>query len=246
MANAYVESRSGVESGFRKYFATAYVDEAYTTGIPEGTLVYYDGASKTIKIADQNTATDAQGIVYAVTNRDIREGYTDNPTSNWMPKSKGGDIMELEMIASVKVKEDTLKFRMIDEALTGTVATAGAVGLTGTGTAFMTELKVGDYIVVAGETVRQIDSITSDTVATVSVAFDNTASGLNVIAKSMRRKPVYLGENGTTTKFGKLNFVNYTTLVPVAGDGEKKLVGWIEDMKALQIDLTLQLIAETV
>lgn len=245
MATAYVEYRSGTMSGYLKYFSRGYVDSALTTGIPEGTLVYFDGASKTWKVADQNNNTDAQGIVYAVTNKDVRSAYSDNPTSNWMPKAKGGDIMEGEMKASVKIKEDTLKFRMVDETLTGTVATAGTTALTGTGTAFLTELKVGDYIVVAGETVRQVASITSDTAATVSVAFTNTDTGLAVTGKSMYRKPVYLGTTTTSNKFGKLGLANYTTLVPITGDGQSKMVGWIEDEKTLTIDLTLQLVPTT-
>lgn len=57
----------------------------------------------------------------------------------------------------------------------GTVATSGTTTLTGTGTYF-TDYEVGDTIVVSGETVRTIDTITSDTSLTVTVAFSNTAS----------------------------------------------------------------------
>ena len=60
---------------------------------------------------------------------------------------------------------------------TGTVATAGTTTLTGTSTRF-TDYRVGDKLTVSGETVRTIDTITSDTVLTVSVAFSNTDSGL--------------------------------------------------------------------
>jgi hypothetical protein len=58
----------------------------------------------------------------------------------------------------------------------GTVATAGTTALTGTNTYF-TDYAVGDKIVVSGETVRTIDTITSDTALTVTAAFSNTASG---------------------------------------------------------------------
>ena len=57
----------------------------------------------------------------------------------------------------------------------GTVATAGTTTLTGTDTYF-TDYNVGDQITVAGETVRTIDTIVSDTSLTVTVAFANTAS----------------------------------------------------------------------
>lgn len=59
---------------------------------------------------------------------------------------------------------------------TGTVATTGTTTLTGTGT-FFTDYKAGDKVTVDGETVRTIDTISSDTVLTVTVAFANTASG---------------------------------------------------------------------
>jgi len=57
----------------------------------------------------------------------------------------------------------------------GTVATTATTTLTGTSTYF-TDYAVGDEITVSGETVRIIATITSDTVATVTVAFSNTAS----------------------------------------------------------------------
>lgn len=60
----------------------------------------------------------------------------------------------------------------------GTGATTGTTTLTGTNT-FFTDYSVGDKITVDGETVRTIDTITSDTVLTVTVAFTNTASALS-------------------------------------------------------------------
>lgn len=59
----------------------------------------------------------------------------------------------------------------------GTVATTGSTTLTGTNTYFL-DYQVGDKITVDGETVRTIATITSNTVLTVTVAFDNTDSGL--------------------------------------------------------------------
>lgn len=61
----------------------------------------------------------------------------------------------------------------------GTVATNGSTTLTGTGTSFLTNYAVGDAILVSGETVRTIATITSDTVMTSTVAFSTTASGLS-------------------------------------------------------------------
>lgn len=57
----------------------------------------------------------------------------------------------------------------------GTVSTTSTTTLTGSGTYF-TDYRVGDTILVSGETARTINSIVSDTSLTVSVAFSNTAS----------------------------------------------------------------------
>ena len=55
--------------------------------------------------------------------------------------------------------------------LTGAIDPTGTnTAVPGSGTAFLSELSIGDEIVVTGET-RIIDAITSDTAATVSVAW---------------------------------------------------------------------------
>lgn len=58
----------------------------------------------------------------------------------------------------------------------GTVATNGTTTLTGTSTHF-TDYRVGDQILVSGQTVRTIATITDDTTLTVTVAFSGTNSG---------------------------------------------------------------------
>lgn len=57
----------------------------------------------------------------------------------------------------------------------GTVSTSGTKTLTGTGTYF-NDYRVGDKILVNGETTRTIESIASNTSLDVTVAFANTAS----------------------------------------------------------------------
>lgn len=89
-------------------------------------------------------------------------------------------------------------FRTTAPNESGTVATSG-VTLTGTGTYF-TDYKAGDKIVVSGETVRTIDTITSNTELAVTDAFTNTASGL-----SFTRQIVM-----TTTQEYSLNRKHYT------------------------------------
>jgi hypothetical protein len=66
-------------------------------------------------------------------------------------------------------------FKTIAPNELGTVATAGTTTLTGTGTYF-TDYQIGDKITVSGETERTIDTITSNTVLTVTVAFTNTVT----------------------------------------------------------------------
>jgi hypothetical protein len=68
---------------------------------------------------------------------------------------------------------------VIAENLTGTVAKNGTTTVTGTGSAFTTELVVGGVIRIPGTASedRIISAIASDTSLTVSLAFTNTASG---------------------------------------------------------------------
>lgn len=71
----------------------------------------------------------------------------------------------------------------------GTVATVGTTALTGTGTYFL-DYEVGDKINVDGETERTIDTITSNTALTVTVAFTNTASTLTFTRKMILKTGV--------------------------------------------------------
>lgn len=58
----------------------------------------------------------------------------------------------------------------------GTVTTNKTTSLSGVGTTFLTTFKAGDTITVSGETARIVDTVSSDTSLTVTVAFSNTAS----------------------------------------------------------------------
>jgi len=59
--------------------------------------------------------------------------------------------------------------------LTGTIDPAASTTVTGVGTAFLTEISIGDEIIVSGET-RTVSSIASDTSLIVSVAFSNNSN----------------------------------------------------------------------
>lgn len=97
--------------------------------------------------------SDKANIVLAIGNRKIQEWGTD-------ARNKWNSLFETSAQSEI-----------------GTVTTAGSTTLTGTGT-FFTDYLVGDKITVNGETERTIDTITSDTVLTVTVAFTTTASSL--------------------------------------------------------------------
>ena len=59
--------------------------------------------------------------------------------------------------------------------ITGTIDPAASTSVTGVGTVFTTEAKIGDQLVVTGET-RTITAIASDTACTVDTAFSNNAN----------------------------------------------------------------------
>ena len=59
--------------------------------------------------------------------------------------------------------------------LTGSIDPAASVIVPGSGTAFLSEVSIGDEIVVSGET-RIVTSILSDTSLTVSTAFSNNSN----------------------------------------------------------------------
>ena len=59
--------------------------------------------------------------------------------------------------------------------LTGEIDPAASVTVVGVGTAFLSEVSIGDEIVVSGET-RIVTAIASDTSLTVSVAFSNNSN----------------------------------------------------------------------
>ena len=59
--------------------------------------------------------------------------------------------------------------------LTGTIDPAASVTVPGSGTAFLTEITIGDEIVVSGET-RIVSAIASDTSLTVTSAFTDNSN----------------------------------------------------------------------
>lgn len=83
-----------------------------------------------------------------------------------------GDTAEIRHAVTVDVNTTVGLSNTLDQAGTGTVALSGT-SVTGTGTAFLSQLKVGDTITVGGSA-RLLLAISSDTAATIGV---NTTVG---------------------------------------------------------------------
>ena len=89
----------------------------------------------------------------------------------------------------------------LQKTLTGTVArTTGAKALTGTGTKFLSELNVGDSIIVGADT-RTVDTITSDTAATVTVNWTQTGGTVSAVNAATRFARAFYFENVRSTNF---------------------------------------------
>jgi len=74
--------------------------------------------------------------------------------------------------------EFSLYIKLTDGAtftLTGSIDPIASTTVTGVGTAFLSEVSIGDEIVVTGET-RTVSNITSDTSLTVSSAFSDNSN----------------------------------------------------------------------
>lgn len=96
----------------------------------------------------------------------------------------------LESNGSITMNFDA--FLAVFFTATGTADPAASTTLTGTGTAFLTEIKVGDEITVNGET-RTVQSITNDTTLVVTSAFTNTAGGATVYVVRPQSEIVPIG-----------------------------------------------------
>ncbi|MFA5378042.1 MAG: hypothetical protein WC455_19985 [Dehalococcoidia bacterium] len=89
--------------------------------------------------------------------------------------------------------------------LNGSIDTTASVNVVGVGTYFLTELKVGDSIVVGSET-RIIATITDDTHLTVTLAFSNQANDTSIykIGPGIHTATItHPGEVGTAPTSGK-------------------------------------------
>ena len=225
-----------------------YVSEIYTTGLAEGTPFAY-GTDGTLVKADQANALPAVGVIVKTTPKDVRDAYDDNPVSYAMPKTKGGYQNDEEKRA-VFTMESGISFREKDATIaTIATGTSGASIVTVAGIDLTSALKVGDYIEISQTALAtskvQISAIsfaTNTTITTRTVLAATYTAG-TIVAKTMKGKPVFLGDTSGTTKFSKLN-MPYTTLAPVSGEWGQA-VGYVYSVCELMIDLSNDLTGKT-
>ena len=248
MAQLRTKYRGATDFG-RLSAPAGYVSETYTTGLAEGTPFAY-GTDGTIIKADQAIGLPAIGVLVRTDSKDIRDAYVDNPVSYAMPRSKGGAINDEEKLAVFTIYESTLRFRAKDETVATTATgTSGATALTVAGVDLTSTLKVGDYIEVQQATktttktqISAISFATNTTITTKDNLADTYTAGV-VVAKCMKGKPVYLGDNSGSTKFSKLG-IPYTTLQPVTGEWYQE-VGYVYSACEIFVDLTQDKLGST-
>lgn len=108
---------------------------------------------------------------------------------------------DVNLISGVGTFNDTFMSTVPTQATgPGTVQTGASTTLTGTSTLFLTTFRIGDTILVTGETVRTITAIASNTSLTVGVAFSTSSSGLSYtyFPNSQRQHPhpMAIGSDG--------------------------------------------------
>ena len=226
-----------------------YISETYTNGLDVGTPFAY-GTDGTLIKADQAKALPAVGVIVKADLVPVGSEYEDNKVATAIPKTKMGSIHDEEKLAVFTIAENTLRFRVKDETVastaTGTTATATltipSLDLTST-------LKVGDYIEISQSakttTKTQISAIsfaTNTTITTKDNLADTYTAGV-VVAKTMKGKPLYLGDTSGSTKFSKLG-IPYTTLQPVSGEWAQE-VGYVYSACEIFVDLTQDKIGKT-
>lgn len=116
--------------------------------------------------------------------------YSYYNSTNW---NVGADV---NLISGIGTFNDTFMSTIPTQATgPGTVQTAGTTTLVGTNTLFLTTLRIGDTILVSGETVRTVTAIASNTSLTVGVAFSTSSAGLSYtyFPNSQRQHPHPMG-----------------------------------------------------
>ena len=141
----------------------------------------------------QQASISTTGVSYE--NEPIIRSDAAGEIMQWQPSDGGVDgIYITELVANgpaylgIGVATPVKPLHVVGSALvkgkatfniTGSIDPAASTTVPGSGTAFLTEISVGDEIVVSGET-RTVTAIASNTSLTVSVAFSNNANDTEV------------------------------------------------------------------
>ncbi len=230
-----------------------------TTGMALGRLVAFksDGntgaegyAGKTVttlQYADASDAKKAVGFIWRAswTKKDLSPiDKITTKDDNYYPVGYSTTLLERESEPLVMIKrgvvvvQDTTRnyhFNTVKKALTGTIEVAGGDldTVVGTGTAFTTELRVGDLISVGG-VIKEVKKITDATHLDVTVAFAGAVAALTAIyVESDLGRPIYLGENGL-----------YTIATPASGSF-MQIVGYVVNGNNILVNLELDIKGKT-
>ena len=199
-------------------------------------LVAPNGVGALVK-ADKATALKAEGFIFEASPLDP---YGRGDQYNVNPTFANAGVREYRKLGMIRKGFAVLNnnngdrlgtyWRMVDEDLTGTVATtSGSTAVVGTSTTFTTSLKVGDYITIATVPgVYQVATIADDTHLTLSANASATASGKVVTAKNMYGKPLYLADNTVD--------IQVQTLKPTSNI---QVVGRIEHTDIIEFDIDI-------
>ncbi len=190
------------------------------------------GVGATVIKADATDMTkEAVGVVVTSSTKDKYAGRDITTNAIMFPvgvAQENGCVPPVrEVILSIidDANPRTAIFNTKTVALTGTVAIAGTTALVGTGTAFTTELVVGDLVMVEGE-IREVKTITDNTNIVVTVAFTGTASGKKGYQWCDYGRKVYLDTLGKWTK-----------IEPVASGEFKQELGFISSGNNIIVEI---------
>lgn len=132
-------------------------------------------------------------------------------------------------MAEILERRSTLAIKLELSSLTGTSSSSGTA-VTGSGTAFTTELVVGDVIGTVANGFRRVTSITDATHLAVDVAFDVALSGATVQLSDYAADP-------TITSADVIEFVSPFGLEPDRAEIERNVIrDTFDDLASVQGD----------
>ena len=227
----------------KAYTAVFPVDDGLTSGIAWGKLVtikgdgtsalydYNANTGATLILADSTDETKpALGVALTTSTKDMYGALNLADSLVLYPFQKYQETQPIPLVKEVilEVYNDAdmtaIVYNTLKIAATGTVSnSSNGATVTGVGTAFTTELAVGDWVVIGTE-VRQISAIGSNTSLTVSENIVNANSGVALARDTDIGKKIYLTTSG-----------DFTKIKPVTG--VKQVVGEILDGNHVRIEL---------